>query len=46
MGKGTLLVTVEAVVNGPDSAAYIDVPAFMNLRPAALIVAEGTKIKP
>lgn len=28
-----------------DSAAYIDVPRFMNLGPATLIVAEGTKIE-
>jgi hypothetical protein len=33
------------IVAETESAAYIDVPAFMNLGPAALIVAEGTKVE-
>ncbi len=34
-----------SIVAETDSAAYIDVPEFMNLGPAALIVAEGTKVE-
>ena len=33
------------IVAETESAAYIDVPAFMNLGPATLIVAEGTKVE-
>ena len=33
------------IVAETDSAAYIDVPAFMNLGPATLIVAEGAKVE-
>jgi hypothetical protein len=32
------------IVTETDIATYIEVPAFMNLGPAALIVAEGTKV--
>ena len=34
-----------SIVAETETAAYVDVPAFMNLGPAALIVAEGTKIE-
>jgi hypothetical protein len=33
------------IVAETESAAYIDVPAFMNLGPATLIVAEGKKVE-
>ena len=33
------------VIAETDSAAYVDVPRFMNFGPAALIVAQGTKVQ-
>ncbi len=33
------------IVAETDSAAYVDVPAYMNAGPATLIVAEGKKVE-
>ena len=34
-----------SIVAESETAAYVDVPAYMNLGPATLIVAEGTKVE-